>query len=214
MRSAASWGPLAASLAAACALSACGGSSGGPPPASPSLPPPRFQHSVDIGLVSGVVTVKPPGQRSFVLGGQDRNIPIGSVINTVRGRVDLRAATPPAAGGHRGSFQDAQFYDGSMTVTQQNTSAVTDVNLVGGNSARCSSSLSNQVLRLLWASGSGVFRTSGRYAAATVRGTTWLTEDFCDGTLVRAEQGVVVVQDMVNHRSVTLHAGQSYFARA
>jgi hypothetical protein len=172
---------------------------------------------VDIGLVSGTVVVRPPGRRAFVLGAQDRNIPIGSVINTVRGRVDVRAATPPAAGARGGGIQDAQFYDGSMTVMQQATSAITDVNLVGGDFAACSSSsssVSNQVLRLLWATGAGVFRTNGRYAAATVRGTTWLTEDFCDGTLIRVEQGVVEVQDHVHHRTVTLHAGQSYFAHS
>jgi hypothetical protein len=69
------------------------------------------------------------------------------------------------------------------------------------------------VLRLLHASGSGRFQTSGRYAAATVRGTIWLTEDFCDGTLIQVARGVVSVQDLVTHATVTVTAGHSFFAR-
>jgi hypothetical protein len=45
---------------------------------------------------------------------------------------------------------------------------------------------------LLWGSGKGQFRTKGRYAAATVRGTIWLTADRCDGTFVRVRRGVIV----------------------
>ncbi|MGZ4331685.1 MAG: hypothetical protein ACXVXL_27240, partial [Solirubrobacteraceae bacterium] len=44
---------------------------------------------------------------------------------------------------------------------------------------------------LLHASGHGKFRTKGRYAAATVRGTIWTTADRCDGTLVHAIKDTV-----------------------
>ncbi len=65
--------------------------------ADATLPPPSLGRSVDIGLVSG--TVARDAARSghpFKLGTQDRSIPIGSVIDTTHGRVDLRAAAPPA----------------------------------------------------------------------------------------------------------------------
>ena len=42
-------------------------------------------------------------------------------------------------------------------------------------------------------------------------GTRWLTEDFCDGTLVRVAQGVVVVEDLVTRATVTVHARHSVF---
>ena len=74
--------------------------------------------------------------------------------------------------------------------------------------------LPHKVLRLLWASGPGMFRTVGRYSAATVRGTKWLTEDFCDGTLVRVSRGVVVVEDLATHATVTVRAGHSAFTPA
>src|SRR5438270_2074761 len=57
-----------------------------------ALPAPAFGRTLDIGLVSGTVIVTPPGRRPFKLGVQDRSVPIGSLFNTNRGRVDLRAA--------------------------------------------------------------------------------------------------------------------------
>jgi hypothetical protein len=47
-----------------------------------------------------------------------------------------------------------------------------------------------------------------------VRGTLWLTEDRCNGTLTRVRRGRVVVRDFRLRRNRTLRAGQSYFARA
>ena len=45
--------------------------------------------------------------------------------------------------------------------------------------------VSSNVLQLLHASAHGKFRTSGKYSAATVRGTKWLVQDSCAGTLTR-----------------------------
>jgi hypothetical protein len=196
--------------------------------ADASLAPPRFGHSVDIGLVSGTVVVTPPAGHSFTLGAQDRNIPVGSLIDTTHGRVDLRAAPPPTArsAGARADaagVEDAEFYDGAFRVTQSASDPVAQIRLAGGKLAQCTApsgqlaphrKLPHKVQRLLWASGSGQFRTVGRYSAATVLGTKWLTEDFCDGTLVRVSRGVVVVENLATHNTVTVHAGQSAFTPA
>jgi hypothetical protein len=194
--------------------------------ADASLPPPRFGHSVDIGLVSGTVMVTTPGGHSFRLGVQDRNIPVGSLIDTTHGRVDLRAAPPSPAGGANAAtvhVEDAQFYDGAFRVTQSSSSPVAQVRLAGGRFAACAApsgdlaphaKLPHKVLRLLWASGSGRFETVGHYSAATVLGTKWLTEDFCDGTLVRVSRGVIVVENLATHATVTVRAGHSVFTRA
>ena len=61
--------------------------------------------------------------------------------------------------------------------------------------------------------GKGRFRTRGRYASATVRGTKWLTADRCDGTNVKVARGVVQVADFPQRRQVTVRAGRSYLAR-
>jgi hypothetical protein len=47
-----------------------------------------------------------------------------------------------------------------------------------------------------------------------VRGTVWTTTDYCDGTLVSVQRGVVSVLDLVRHKTVTVTAGHSHFAKA
>lgn len=213
-----------------------GGSAGAGAIARPAagaskLPPPRFGHSFDIGLVSGTVIVTPRGAHAFTLGPQDQNIPIGSRIDTTHGRVDLRTSPPPSAGAgattSSARVEDAQFYGGAFTVRQSSALPVAAIQLAGGRFGPCSAPsadrakatgvpgrLSHAVVRLLHASGPGRFETRGRYAAATVLGTRWTTVDYCDGTLVQVGQGVVSVKDLVTHATVVVHAGHSFFAAA
>jgi hypothetical protein len=68
-------------------------------------------------------------------------------------------------------------------------------------------------IRSLWGSGKGKFRTKGRYAAATVRGTIWLTVDRCDGTLIKVEKGVIEVLDVKLKKVKRIKAGRSYLAK-
>jgi hypothetical protein len=215
-----------------------GGSAGAGAVARPAagastLPPPHFGHSFDIGLVSGTVIVTPRGGHAFILGPQDRNIPIGSRIDTTHGRVDLRTAPPPPGTGATPAtasarVEDAQFYGGAFTVRQSSALPVAEIRLAGGQFGPCSAPsrdrpavagggpgrLAHAVVRLLHASGSGKFETRGRYSAATVLGTRWTTVDYCDGTLVQVGQGVVSVEDLVTHATVIVHAGHSFFAEA
>jgi hypothetical protein len=68
--------------------------------------------------------------------------------------------------------------------------------------------------RKLWGDGKGNFRTRGSIAAATVRGTRWLTEDRCAGTFVRVASGVVDVLDIKRKKVFKLRAGQSKLVSA
>ena len=68
--------------------------------------------------------------------------------------------------------------------------------------------------RRLWGNGHGRFRTRGRHGTATVRGTCWLTEDRCDGTLVRVKRGLVEVRDLERRKTVMVPAGESYLAKS
>jgi hypothetical protein len=56
-------------------------------------------------------------------------------------------------------------------------------------------------------------RTRTDHVSATARGTSWLTEVRCDGTLVRVTAGTVEVRDLVRGRTIMVRAGQSYLAR-
>jgi hypothetical protein len=48
---------------------------------------------------------------------------------------------------------------------------------------------------------------------ATIRGTKWLVQDSCAGTLTRVTQGVVSVRDDVKQKTITLRAGKRYTAK-
>ena len=68
-------------------------------------------------------------------------------------------------------------------------------------------------VRRLWGDGKGRFRTKGRHGAATVRGTKWLTQDTCSGTLVRVKRGTVTVRDFAKKKTVVVKKGRTYVAR-
>ena len=99
---------------------------------------------------------------------------------------------------------------------------VVEFRLAGGNFGVCKRKLAAisavkpppKVVRHLWGSGKGRFRTRARYAAATVRGTVWLTADRCDGTLTRVTQGTVQVADFPRRKTVLVRAGKSYLAKS
>jgi hypothetical protein len=74
--------------------------------------------------------------------------------------------------------------------------------------------ISRGILQTLHASGHGRFRTRGRYSAGTVRGTIWDTIDRCDGTLTLVHRGTVDVTDFRLRKTVAVHAGHSYLAKA
>jgi hypothetical protein len=172
--------------------------------------------------VSGKVMVKLPGSNRFVeLDGQTE-IPMGAQVDTRKGAVRLisgsTGSTQPAAT----ATQSAVFSEGLFTIRQKRgAKAVMNLILGGGNFGVCRGGSAQSVgatprkpVRRLWGSGKGRFSTRARYSAATVRGTRWLTQDRCDGTLTRVTQGVVSVQDFRLRRTRLVKAGQSYLARA
>ena len=45
-----------------------------------------------------------------------------------------------------------------------------------------------------------------------MRGTKWLTEDTCAGTLVKVARGIVTVEDLITHKTLLVRAGHSFTA--
>jgi FG-GAP-like repeat/FG-GAP repeat len=203
-----------------------------PAPQAPALPPapPVPGKSAVARVVSGTVLIKLPG-KGFVALTAAANIPMGSQLDTRKGRVELTTAADTAGK----KTQKAQFYDGIFQIKQsvpkkkprKAKALITDL-VMKGQIARsqCAplkgarSAAANKkkppkaVLGQLWGNGKGKFRTNGKYSSATVRGTIWLVQDRCEGTLTKVRRGTVQVRDFQRKRTVSVKAGHSYLARA
>jgi virginiamycin B lyase len=185
-----------------------------PAPAETPVPKPELGRTVVAAPLSGTVRVTLPGsRRSFRLRGTD-DLPVGSTFDTRSGRVAITSALP----GNR--TQRGNFWGGFFRVRQSRSIRVggmTTLELRSNLScgARASAAATKKRRKnTLWGSDRrGRFRTKGRNATATVRGTVWRTIDRCDGTLVTVQSGSVTVRDTSRRRSVTVRRGHSYLAR-
>ena len=152
------------------------------------------------------------------------SVPVGTTVDATHGAVVLTSAR-----GRGGVSQTGTFSGGRFRVHQsRGTGYVTELALVGGSFAGCRAPAAGtaaqaaakrtprrRVVRSLWGSDQGGrFRTHGRNSVATVRGTRWLTQDRCDGTLTRVRAGAVAVRDTIRHRTVVVRRGGAYLARA
>ena len=97
---------------------------------------------------------------------------------------------------------------------------VIELRLTGGNFKSCATrtvssfaQAKGKPIRRVWGKGKGKFRTKGRYASATIRGTWWLTADFCKYTLVRVNEGSVTAQNLSSKKYRAVKAPNSYTAR-
>jgi hypothetical protein len=189
-----------------------------PPVATPtvtatptSVPTPVPNRTVVVRPSRGAVKVKLKGSKRFVDLDATQGIPVGSTVDAKKGRVELTAV--PKAGAPP---EKATFYDGIFRVTQ--SKGITNLTLTEQLAAcprrgKAAAAAKKPKTRRLWGNGKGKFRTSGKYAAATVRGTKWLVRDSCAGTLTRVTQGAVTVRDKVKRRTIVLRAKKSYTAR-
>ena len=188
------------------------------------VPPPRLGRLVNVAPVSGKVFEVIKGRLVAVTGATQ--IRSGDVLDALHGTISLTSATGKGKNTQTGRFGGAVF-----KVTQARAGknkGLTTLALAEGafkgapTYATCkrrkaldasAAAASSRTLQLLHASAHGKFRTSGRYSAATVRGTVWTVADRCDGTLTHDITHSVAVTDFVRHKTIVLHAGQSYLAR-
>jgi hypothetical protein len=165
--------------------------------------------TVVVGVVEGTIRVRRRGSTTFTDLDATQGIPVGSTVDSRNGTVLLTSQQKKGA-----KPQTARFFDGIFKLTQ--TSTTTDLTLTE-TLAKCTTGASAAAkkpkTRKLWGSGSGSFRTRGQYSAATVRGTEWLVQDSCEGTLTRVKHGIVSVRDNVRHKTLILRAGKRYLAR-
>jgi hypothetical protein len=162
--------------------------------------------------VNGVVH---PADQLFVL-------TTGDTVDVTNG-----AVTFTGVDGSFGSFSSTEFLDDNVLGSPSSLLArfrvdivdnVTLLTLVGGDFSGCTAprslSANTKPVQQLWGSAKGNFRTKGHYASATIRGTIWLVEDRCDGTLVVDRKDPVDVLDITLNKTVHLQPGQQYLAPA
>jgi hypothetical protein len=164
-------------------------------------------------VVSGTVRIKGRNGKFRTLRANEL-IPLGSTVDATKGRVRVTSA----AGG--GKTQTGDFYQGVFVITQtRGAKPITQLALSGKLSCATKKKThtatvsAKKKVRRLWGDGKGRFRTKGKHGAATVRGTKWLTEDRCNGTLVRVKRGKVAVRDFAKRKTVLVKKGHSYFAK-
>lgn len=188
-----------------------------------SVPAPALAVTGNVAPISGTVLVRLPGTSTFVPLASLRQIPFGTVIEATHGHVGVTTAQP------NGTTQTGEFFEGEF-VLKQGRNGVVIAELTGGNfsvcptarerahkasaSAAASHASGKHVVRKLWANAHGSFSTKGNYAAGAVQGTEWLTEDLCEGTIIRVTRDKVAVTNLVNHHHVEVTTGHKYLAKA
>jgi hypothetical protein len=170
---------------------------------------PKLGRTAIVAVVSGHVRIRPKRARLFAPLTGRRLIALGATVDASHGTVKLVTARD------RSGARQSGVFDGGAFVITQDHSGLVDLLLAGGRrvaracgatvgrdsstGARArlpiaGAAVSSTVLRLLHAHAQGRFRTRGRYAAATVRGTQWTTMDRCDGTRIADHTGTVMSQ--------------------
>jgi DNA-binding beta-propeller fold protein YncE len=186
-------------------------------PAAQPSPAPEAGRTVVAAPLRGTVLVRKPGSTRYEELRGPEGVPVGSLVDTRRGKLRLTSASDA-----RGGTQSGDFESGLFQVRQRRSSRpVTELVLKGGSFRSCRRGTAGaqaaqraRSVRRVRGNARGRFRTRGRYSAATVRGTVWEVTDRCDGTLTRVRRGRVEVRDFRARRVVQLRAGRSYLARA
>ncbi len=154
------------------------------------------------------------------------------MIEATHGTVSVTTAEPG------GKTQTGEFFEGEF-ILRQGPNGIVIAELTGGDFSVCptkrershiaragaaparagttlarAAASGSHVVRKLWANAHGKFSTKGNYAAGAVQGTDWLTEDLCDGTLIRVTRDKVAVTNLVNHKHVEVTTGHKYLAKA
>ncbi len=181
---------------------------GGKPP-QPVVPPPVAGETVNVFTKSGKVRVRLPGSDEYFDLNDIQQIPVGSTIDTTKGKVTFQAAGKSKAWFYKGLFKFKQAHGKKPLTTLTLTGAL---QCSGGGKASAAAKKKKKKRRL-WGDGKGKFRTKGKHSAATVVGTKWFVEDRCNGTLTKVLRGVVKVRDFEANRTVRVKAGRQYFAK-
>jgi hypothetical protein len=197
-------------------------------PSFPGLGPPLPLKNFNVVFTSGVVYYALPGSSQLQKLIDVEQLPFGSRIFAPNG--SFRLIVNNGSGLETGVFANGIFTISQgplnrVRSSQLNRRLITRLTLRGGRFAGCRRAARGRasaaarrsrrrVLRRGWSVSRGRFKTRGAYAAATVRGTVWLMQDRCDGTLIRVRRGSATIWDFTRQLRRVVRAGHEYFAPA
>ncbi|MET0603354.1 MAG: hypothetical protein ABW167_15315, partial [Baekduia sp.] len=205
----------------------------------PGVTPPVLGRTAVARPTSGTIRIRRPGTKAFVLLDDAESIALGTEVDSRKGTVAIFFVTTKA-----GKTASASIGEGRVLVTQpreidrgQRPGRLT----LSGPLAGCKARKIGPARRRAARGGSAVARaartdkppagrrikvrakgrikTQGRYGSAIVRGTRWIMVDRCasnpsPGTFVSVQEGVVAVRDFRLRKTINVHRGERYLARA
>jgi hypothetical protein len=177
---------------------------------------PAVGRSVGVAAAQGTVYVRTADGRPLHALDAAAAIPTGARVDARAGTVELTSVVSAD-----GTAQTASFTGAIFEVRQDKATGLTRIRLRGGDFSGCrgvrraaAATKKRKPIRSLWGKDDhGRFQTRGKGAVGTVRGTRWLTEDFCDGTRTTVAEGKVAVRDLRTGKTHVVRAGHSYFAK-
>jgi CSLREA domain-containing protein len=189
-----------------------------PQPSQPSpggLPAPVLHETVNAIPARGTIKVKRPGAKRFrKLAVNGAQLPVGTTVDALKGRVTIVAASDDGGGTDTAVFYGGIFKIGQTKGKKPTTILSLTEKLSCPKAGSASIAATKKKKRRLWGDGEGKFRTKGKHSAATVVGTKWLVEDRCKSTLTRVVRGRVSVRDFAKKKTVIVRRGKRYIARA
>jgi hypothetical protein len=166
------------------------------------------------GTILTALAMQLPKVNRFVPLVDKVGLPAGTVLDASTRGVALRFAR------RRRGARTATLSGGRFRMRQSRRTGVAQLALRGGDFSQCRNLRSKDAgvaqrrrIRRLRGRTRGRHRVRGRYSSGSTRGTGWLVEDRCDGTLTRVTSGRVVVRDFAKRRTIVLRRGQRYLAR-
>ena len=184
---------------------------------------------VVVEVLSGEVFIKLPASRrllqapisGFVPLKGVAALPVGTIVDTRKGRLAMQSTVDGRRIGAGGSRQSVTLSAGIFRIRQQKAAPTsrakipTDLMLQSapGAEASCASRAAtgpikgrgrNTVRGLTATTEKGLFRIVGAAGISTAEGATWATQDRCDGTRTDVGKGRVTVLDRATRKTVTV----------
>jgi hypothetical protein len=205
----------------------------------PGVTPPVLGRTAVARPTSGTIRIRRPGTKFFILLDEAESIALGTEVDSRKGTVAIFFVTTKD-----GKTASASIGEGRVLVTQPReidrgqrpgrltlsgplvgctakritgrTRAVRPAGTVVARAARTDKPPAGRRIKVR---AKGRIKTQGRHGSAIVRGTRWTMVDRCashpsPGTFVSVQEGVVAVRDFARRKTINVHRGERYLARA